>query len=94
MIEEMNALGILIDITHASADAMRQIIAASKMPMVASHVAAAAVSGAGGIPDDIIVSLAGKGGLMGVHGGSSSVGVRYKQWAAANPASRSTAAAI
>jgi membrane dipeptidase len=86
VIEEMNALGILIDITHASAPAMRQIIDASNMPVVASHVAAAAVSGAGGITDDIIVSLAAKGGLMGVHGGSSSVGVRYKQWAAANPA--------
>jgi len=85
LIEEMNALGILIDITHASADAMRQIIDASKMPVVASHIAAAAVSGAGGVPDDIIASMAAKGGLMGVHGGSSSVGVRYKQWAAANP---------
>ena len=86
VIEEMNALGILIDITHASADAMRQIIDASTMPVVASHVAAAAVSGAGGISDDTIVRMAAKGGLMGVHGGSSSVGVRYKQWAAANPA--------
>jgi len=86
VIEEMNALGILIDITHASADAMRQIIDASKMPVVASHVAAAAVSGAGGISDDTIIRMAAKGGLMGVHGGSSSVGVRYKQWAAANPA--------
>jgi membrane dipeptidase len=86
LIEEMNALGILIDITHASADAMRQIIDASKMPVVASHIAAAAVSGAGGVPDDIIARMAAKGGLMGVHGGSSSVGVRYKQWAAANPA--------
>lgn len=86
VIEEMNALGMLIDITHASADAMRQIIDASKMPVVASHVAAAAVSGAGGITDDIIVQMAAKGGMMGVHGGSSSIGVRYKQWAAANPA--------
>src|SRR3954468_217953 len=86
LIEEMNAIGILTAITHASTDAMRQIIDASKMPVVASHVAAAAVFGAGGISDEIIASLAAKGGLMGVHGGSSSVGVRYKQWAAANPA--------
>jgi len=86
LIDELNALGILIDITHATIDAQRQIVAASQMPVVASHVAAAAVSGAGGVPDDLIVSMAAKGGLMGVHGGSSSVGVRYKQWAAANPA--------
>jgi membrane dipeptidase len=85
LVDEMNALGILIDITHATPAAQQQIIDASQMPVVASHVAAAAVSGPGGLTDDLIVSLAAKGGLMGVHGGSSSIGVRYKQWAAANP---------
>ena len=85
LIEEMNALGILIDITHASTDAQRQIIEASQAPVVASHVAAAAVSGAGGLSDDLIMKLAAKGGVMGIHGGSTSVGVRYKQWVAQNP---------
>ena len=85
LVEEMNALGILIDITHASTDAQRQIIEASQAPVVASHVAAAAVSGAGGLSDDLIVKLAAKGGVMGIHGGSSSIGVRYKQWIAQNP---------
>jgi membrane dipeptidase len=85
IIEEMNALGVLIDITHASTDAQRQIIAASAAPVVASHLTAAAVSGPGGLTDDIIIALAAKGGMMGIHGGSSSVGVRYKQWIAQNP---------
>ena|GEM_PF-6443394 len=85
IIEEMNALGILIDITHASTDAQRQIVAASASPVVASHVAAEAVSGSGGLPDDLIVALAKKGGMMGIHGGSASVGVRYRQWIAENP---------
>ena len=85
LIEEMNALGILVDITHASTDAQRQIVEASQAPVVASHVTAAAVSGAGGLSDDLIVRLAAKGGVMGIHGGSGSVGVRYKQWVAQNP---------
>ncbi len=85
LIEEMNALGILVDITHASTDAQRQIVDASQAPVVASHVTAAAVSGAGGLSDDLIVRLAAKGGVMGIHGGSGSVGVRYKQWVAQNP---------
>src|SRR6266850_4011269 len=38
LIEEMNALGILIDVTHASTDAQAQIIEASDGPVVASHV--------------------------------------------------------
>src|SRR5882724_332167 len=58
---------------------------ASEAPVVASHVTAAAVSGAGGLSDDLIVKLAAKGGVMGIHGGSGSVGVRYKQWVAQNP---------
>jgi membrane dipeptidase len=85
LIEEMNALGILIDITHASTAAQAQIIDVSQAPVVASHVTAAAVSGAGGLSDDLIVKLAAKGGVMGIHGGSGSVGVRYKQWVAQNP---------
>jgi membrane dipeptidase len=85
LVEEMNALGILIDVTHASTDAQLQIIEASQAPVVASHVTAAAVSGAGGLSNDLIVKLAAKGGLMGIHGGSTAVGVRYKQWVAQNP---------
>ena len=85
LIEEMNALGILVDITHASTDAQAQIIEASQGPVVASHVTAAAVSGAGGLSDDLISKLAAKGGVMGIHGGSSAVGLRYKQWVAQNP---------
>ena len=85
LIEEMNALGVLIDITHASTDAQAQIIQASAGPVVASHLTAAAVSGPGGLSDDLIVKLAAKGGLLGIHGGSGSVGVRYKQWIAQNP---------
>jgi len=85
IIEEMNALGVLIDITHASTDAQRQIVDASASPVVASHVTAESVSGPGGLPDDLIVALAAKGGMMGIHGGSASVGVRYRQWIAENP---------
>jgi membrane dipeptidase len=85
LVEEMNRLGILIDITHASPAAQEQIIQASQAPVIASHVTAASVSGPGGLPDDLIVALASKGGVMGIHGGSSAVGVRYKQWIAQNP---------
>jgi microsomal dipeptidase-like Zn-dependent dipeptidase len=41
----MNSLGILIDITHATAQAQKQIIDASTAPVVASNTALAAVSG-------------------------------------------------
>src|SRR5678816_2182880 len=44
LIAEMNRLGILIDITHATEEAQRQIIAASRAPVIASHVAMRAVT--------------------------------------------------
>jgi len=37
LIAEMNRLGMLIDISHATEAAQRQIIAASRAPVVASH---------------------------------------------------------
>ena len=81
----MNELGILIDITHATAEAQAQIIAASNTPVVASHFALAAVSGSGGMSDALLKALAAKGGLIGIHGGAAAIGKQYKQWMAAYP---------
>jgi membrane dipeptidase len=85
LIQEMNRLGILIDITHASPAAMAQIIEASAAPVVASHLYAAAVAGPGGLSDDLIVALARKGGVLGIHGGAGAIGVRYRKWLVQNP---------
>ena len=81
----MNELGILVDITHATAEAQAQIIATSKAPVVASHFAVAAVSGPGGLSDDLLKALAAKGGLIGIHGGAGAIGKRYRAWLLANP---------
>lgn len=86
IVAEMNQLGMMIDITHASQIAQVAIVEASKAPIIASHVAVAGVSGAGGITDDVIKALAARGGMIGIHGGASSIGKRYRAWAAANPA--------
>jgi membrane dipeptidase len=44
VIKEMNRLGIMIDVSHPSKEAMRQMIELSKAPIIASHSAARAVS--------------------------------------------------
>lgn len=82
----MNELGILIDITHATPEAQGQIIAASRAPVVASHMGLAAVSGPGGLSDELLKAMAAKGGLVGIHGGAGAIGTRYRAWLAANPA--------
>lgn len=84
LVTQMNSLGILIDIAHATDAAQNQLIQASRAPVVASHETIKAVSGAG-LSDDVVKALAAKGGLVGIHGGAAVVSKRYRQWMASNP---------
>jgi len=84
LIALMNGLGVLIDITHATAEAQSQIIEVSDAPVVASHVAMAAVSGAG-MSDTTLTAWADKGGMVGIIGVSASIGRRYRAWLATHP---------
>jgi membrane dipeptidase len=85
LVTQMNQLGILIDIAHATEAAQTQLIASSRAPVVASHETAKAVSGAG-LSDEVLKALASKGGLVGIHGAAAVVSKRYRQWMVNNPA--------
>jgi membrane dipeptidase len=100
LVAVMNELGILIDVTHATAAAQAQIIAASQAPVVASHVGLSAVSGGPGpgtgmLSDQILEALAATGGMVGIIGAGSRISPRYRDWMAGHPedAARDTAAA-
>ena len=45
LIEKMNATGIMVDLSHASAGTARDAVAASRRPIIASHTAARNISG-------------------------------------------------
>ena len=86
LIAEMNRLGIVIDITHATEAAQRQIIAASKAPVVASHTGMQALcNNPANMPDDILRALAAKGGLVGIHANSVVISQRYWDWSRMRP---------
>jgi membrane dipeptidase len=85
LVREMNRLGVLIDITHASEAAQMQLIEASEAPVTASHLYASSVSGPGGLTDQLIEALAAKGGILGIHGAGNSISRRYREWVAKNP---------
>ncbi|MCX7363079.1 MAG: membrane dipeptidase [Alphaproteobacteria bacterium] len=91
LVAEMNRLGILIDITHGTESAHKQLIEASKAPVVASHDTLRAVSGVG-LSDEVLKALAAKGGLVGIHGAAAVVGRRYRKWMAEHPAEVAAAA--
>ena len=75
LVAEMNRLGILIDITHGTGTAQKQMIEASKVPVVCSHITIKAVSGVG-MSDENLKLLASKGGS----GGSACRHPRWPSW--------------
>lgn len=68
VVQEMNRLGMLIDISHISPLAMQEIFELSTKPVVLSHGAAKRYSDDGcNLDDGQIKQLADKGGVLGVH---------------------------
>jgi membrane dipeptidase len=85
LIAEMNRLGMVIDITHATEAAQKQIIAASKAPVVASHTGLRAIcNNPGNLSDDVLKAMAAKGGLVGIHSSADQISQRYYDWARAH----------
>lgn len=65
LIREMNRLGVLVDLSHASDDTARDAIAASQAPVIFSHSSVRAlVNNVRNVPDDILLSLRDNGGVI------------------------------
>ncbi|WAC15223.1 dipeptidase [Dyadobacter pollutisoli] len=89
VIKEMNDLGMVINVAHASNDAIIQSVAASRHPVIYSH---------GGfhkivdhprcITDEAAKAIASKGGVIGVHFGSLFNNPKYWAWQKANNPTR------
>jgi membrane dipeptidase len=85
VIKEMNDLGMVINVAHASNDAIIQTAAASRHPVIYSH---------GGfyrivdhprcISDDAAKAIAAKGGVIGIHFGSLFNNPKYWAWQKSN----------
>lgn len=81
LIAEMNRLGMLIDISHATDPAMRQIVEASRAPVVGSHVGIKAIiNRPGAVPDDVVRSLVAKGGVLSLSSNAVTISQRYLDW--------------
>ena len=81
VIREMNDLGMVINVAHASNDAILQSVAVSRHPVIYSH---------GGfykivdhprcITDEAAKAIAAKGGVIGIHFGSLFNNPKYWEW--------------
>jgi membrane dipeptidase len=68
VIPEMNRLGMIVDITHISRHAMREVLEISTKPVLNSHTALKSISHRiPAITEDEIRSVAEKGGVLALH---------------------------
>ena len=79
VVHRANTLGMLVDVSHASDACVRDVLAASAAPIIASHSSARAlVDHPRNLPDDLLRAIAGKGGVVQA--------VAYREFVKSDPA--------
>ncbi len=75
LVAQMNRLGVMVDISHVSDDAFWQVIDVSKAPVIASHSSTRHFTPGfeRNMSDEMIIALAGNGGVVQINFGSSFV---------------------
>ena len=83
MVGWMQDYGILVDLSHSSADTARDVLDIATAPVLFSHSNAAALCDVSrNVPDDVLRRLPGNGGIVMVAFGSEFVSKPFSDWMA------------
>lgn len=82
VVQEMNRLGIMVDISHVSDEAFFDVLALSQAPLIATHSSARHFTPGWerNMSDEMIRAMAEKGGVIQINIGSTFLTQEARQW--------------
>lgn len=90
VVKRMNALGIMVDVSHLSDAAVRDVLEASDVPVIASHSSARAFTPEWerNLSDELIEAIAAEGGVVQINFGSTFITKAAHDWSTAESAAK------